>query len=521
MPAVSWEREVDGIRERRRRAGLHGGEQAVGVQHDKGRLTIRERVERLCDDQSFREQGPIAGYSELDEAGTLVSFEPANYVLGLARVDGRLCAVGGEDFTQRGGSPSAAGLRKSVYAEELALRYRVPLVRFLEGGGGSVAGPGQKRRPDGGAAVNAPPRFRSIGEVMAQVPVVSAALGPTAGFPAARLVASHYAVMTRDTAQVLVGGPALVERALRESATKEELGGWKVHAANGVVDAVAEDEDKAFALIRRFLSFLPNHVDDLPPVLACDDPSERREEALLSIIPRDRRKIYDARVLVAAVVDRDSFFEMSARYGRSQITGLARLTGRPVGVLANDTRFYAGSMTANGAQKVRRFVDFCDTFHLPIVSFVDEPGFMIGAAAERAGTIRYGAQALMAVQQSTVPWASVIVRKSYGVAAAAHYGPDGYVLAWPSAEMGALPVEGGVAVAFRREIEASNDPVARRAELEEQLASRTSAFPRAESFGFHDLIDPRETRPALCDWVDWIAPLLETQRGPRAYTYRP
>ncbi len=521
MRAVSWKAEIDGIRARRERAAQLGGDDAVAAHHGKGRLTIRERVERLCDGGSFREQGPIAGYSELDESGAMVSFEPANYVLGLAQVDGRPCAVGGEDFTQRGGSPSASGLRKSVYAEELALRYRVPLVRFLEGGGGSVAGPGQKRRPDGGAAVNAPPRFRSIGEVMARVPVVSAALGPTAGFPAARLVASHYAVMTRDTAQVLVGGPALVERALRESATKEELGGWKVHAANGVVDAVAADEDEAFDLIRRFLSYLPSHVDALPPLRPCDDPAERREEELASIIPRDRRKIYDARALVAAVVDRDSFFEMSARYGRSQITGLARLRGRPVGVLANDTRFYAGSMTADGAQKVRRFVDFCDTFHLPIVSFVDEPGFMIGAAAEKAGTIRYGAQALMAVQQSTVPWASVIVRKSYGVAAAAHYGPEGHVLAWPSAEMGALPVEGGVAVAFRREIEAAEDPVARRAELESQLASRTSAFPRAEAFGFHDLIDPRETRPALCDWVSWVKPLLEAHTGVRAYTYRP
>lgn len=518
---MSWKREVDEILVRRERAAALGGEEAVATHHAKGRSTIRERIRGLVDPESFREQGPIAGFSELDEAGNPIAFEPANYILGLARIGARPCAIGGEDFTQRGGSPSPAGLRKSVYAEELAIRYRVPLVRFLEGGGGSVAGPGQRRGADGGAAVNAPPRFRSIGEVMAQVPVVSAALGPTAGFPAARLVASHYAIMTRNTSQVLVGGPALVERALRERISKEELGGWKVHAANGVVDAVAVDDAEAFALVRRFLSFLPNHVDDLPPVEVCEDPRERREEELLSIIPRDRRKIYDARKLVEAVLDRGSFFEMTARYGRSQITGLARLDGRPVGVLANDTRFYAGAMTADGAQKVRRFVDFCDTFHLPILSFVDEPGFMIGAAAERAGTIRYGAQALMAVQQSRVPWASVIVRKSYGVAAAAHYGPDGHVLAWPSAEMGALPVEGGVAVAFHREIEEADDPDARRAELESQLASRTSAFPRAEAFGFHDLIDPRDTRPALCDWLDWAAPLLESQRGPRAYTYRP
>jgi acetyl-CoA carboxylase carboxyltransferase component len=178
-------------------------------------------------------------------------------------------------------------------------------------------------------------------------------------------------------------------------------------------------------------------------------------------------------------------------------------------------------MTADGAQKVRRFVDLCDTFHLPIVSFVDEPGFMIGPAAEAAATIRHGTAALFAVMQSTVPWASVIVRKVYGVAGAAHFGPGAHVLAWPSAETGALPIEGGVAIAYRREIAAAPDPVALRRELEEKLAEGRSAFPRAEAFGVNDLIDPRDTRPALCDWLDWIRPLLETRRGPRSYTIRP
>ena len=248
---------------------------------------------------------------------------------------------------------------------------------------------------------------------------------------------------------------------------------------------------------------------------------DRRDESLLSIIPRDRRKVYDARRLVRAVVDEGSLFEMTAGYGRSQITGLARLAGRPIGVLANDSRFYAGAMTADGAQKVRRFVDLCDTFHLPVVSFVDEPGFMIGSEAERAATIRHGAATLFAVQQSQVPWASVIVRKAYGVAAAAHFGPEGFVLAWPSAEGGALPLEGGVAVAFRREIAEAPDPAARRAELEEAFAARRNPYARAEGFSIHDLIDPRDTRAALCRWLEWSAPLLERQRGPRRYTMRP
>ncbi|MEN8161104.1 MAG: carboxyl transferase domain-containing protein [Myxococcota bacterium] len=531
---MSWKPEVEGIEARRRQALEMGGSDAVTKQHEKGRLTVRERIERFVDAGSFYEQGPIAGHGERDEDGRLKRFTGANYVLGLARVDGRPCVVGGEDFTQRGGSPTPAGLRKSVYSETLAVQRRLPLIRFLEGGGGSVTGSGGKKggappapqaggtpAPRLGDPVFTPPRFRSIMQAMATAPVASAALGAVAGFPAARLVASHFSVMTRDTSQVLIGGPALVERALGEKRTKDELGGAKVHLRSGVVDNVADDEADALAQIRRFLSYLPTNVWELPPVVSCEDDPERREEGLLSIIPRERRKVYDTRRLVAAVVDTGSFFEMGASFGRAQVVGLARLAGRPVGVWANDSRFYAGAMTANGAQKVRRFVDLCDTFHLPVVAFVDEPGFMIGSESERAGTIRHGAAALFAVQQASVPFASVIVRKAYGVAAAAHFGPEGTVFAWPSAESGALPIEGGVAVAFRRELEAAEDPVALRRELEERLAGGRDPFPRAEGFSVHDLLDPRETRPALCRWLEWSAPLLETLRGPRAYGIRP
>ncbi len=521
---MSWRPEVEEIEERRRQAAGLGGEDAVARQHERGRLTVRERVDRLLDPGSFREEGSVAGHAERDEAGRL-RFAPANYVLGVGKIEGRPCVVGGEDFTQRGGSPSPAGLRKSVYAETLAVRLRLPLVRLLEGGGGSVprggSGGGSGAPRPAADPVYAPPRFRSIAQAMATAPVASAALGAVAGFPAARLVASHFAVMTRHTSQVLIGGPALVERALGVAASKEELGGAAVHLRSGVVDNVADDEEDALAQIRRFLSYLPANVDRLPPVAPCADPTERREEELLALVPRERRRIYDARRLLRAVVDRDSLFELTPGFGRSQVTALARLGGLPVGVWANDPRFYAGAMTADAAQKVRRFVDLCDTFHLPVVCFVDEPGFMIGPEAERAGTIRHGAAALFAVQQSSVPWVSVIVRKAYGVAAAAHFGPEGHVLAWPSAETGALPVEGGVAVAFRREIAAAADPEARRAELEEQLAAGRSPFPRAESFGVHDLIDPRETRPALCAWAESVRPGLEALRGPRAFGPRP
>jgi acetyl-CoA carboxylase carboxyltransferase component len=294
-----------------------------------------------------------------------------------------------------------------------------------------------------------------------------------------------------------------------------------VHERSGVVNNVVEDESEAIQVIRTFLGYLPTHVGELPPRARCDDDRDRAEEELLSIVPRSRRKIYDMRRVLRLVLDRESLFEMTPAYGRSQITGLARIDGQPVGVWANDTRYYAGAMTANGSRKVRRFVDLCDQFHLPVVCFVDEPGFMIGVDAEKAGTIRFGTEAMFAVVQATVPWASVIVRKTYGVAAAAHFGPDAYVLSWPSAEGGALPIEGGVAVAFRREIQAAPDPEARRRELEEQFAAGRSPFPRAEAFAVHDLIDPRQTRARLCDWIEWIQPRLREHVGPHLHSIRP
>ncbi len=518
---MSWKPEADRIERQRQLAKEHGGPESVDIHHQKGRMTIRERIQALADPDTFHEQGPIAGHSELDENGELRSFTPANYVLGIGDIDGRPSVIGGEDFTQSGGSPTPAGLRKSVYAEELACRYRLPLVRLLEGGGGSVRGTSKQGRAASGDPVFATPRFSSVARALTIAPVASAAMGPVAGLPAARLVSSHYAVMSRATAQVMVAGPAVVERALGEKLTKRELGGADIHAASGVVDGVADDERGAVESIRCFLSYMPSNVDSLPPIWGNTDPVDRCDAELIDIIPRNRRVAYDMRRLIRHIVDRDSFFELTPSYGPSQITALARLNGQPVGILGNDPHHHAGSMDADGAQKFRRFVELCDTFHLPVVSFVDEPGFMIGSEAERTGTIRYGSSAICAVMQSEVPWASILVRRAFGVAAAAHFAEGAYVLAWPSAETGALPVEGGVAVAFKREIEAAEDPDAMRAQIEARLASATSPFPRAEGFAVHDLIDPRNTRPALIRWIEMVQPLLQRQLGPRAYGFRP
>lgn len=516
---MTWKDEVDAIHRRRALAKAQGGEQAVARQHEKGRLTIRERIDALLDPGSFDEIGMGAGDAEVDENGDVIAFSPANYVLGFGKIDGRTCVVGGEDFTLKGGSPSEAGLRKSVYTEELALKHRVPLIRLHEGAGGSVGGSGKAKSLS--APVYQASRFRSVAQALANVPVATAALGAVAGMPAARLVAAHFSTMTRATAQVLIAGPAVVERAMGEKKTKEELGGADVHTKNGTVDNASEDEADAFVQIRQFLSYLPANVWASAPVSTCDDPVDRCEEDLLAIVPRNRRRAFDMRRLLALVLDRDSFFEIGKGYGRSQITGLARLNGQPVGIWANDGRHLAGAMTANGAHKARRFIELCETFHLPIVSFVDEPGFMIGSKSESEATIRHGANVVLTAAMSTVPWASIMVRRSFGVAQAAHYGPEALVLAWPSAETGPLPVEGGVAIAFHREIAAAADPDAKRRELEEMLAAKQSPFPRAEAFSVHELIDPRETRPMLCRWIDRVQPLLPSLLGPSGFSVRP
>ena len=515
---MSWKDEVEEIHRRRALALQQGGPDGVSRQHAKGRMTIRERIAHLVDTDSFEEIGIGAGAAERGENGETLDFTPANFLLGFARIDGRRVIVGGEDFTIRGGSPSPAGLRKSVYTEDLAVQSRLPLIRLHEGAGGSVGGSGGPSLPP---PVFGPSRFRAVAEAMACVPVATAALGAVAGLPAARLVSSHFSVMSKATAQVMVAGPAVVERAMGETLTKEALGGAAVHTRNGTVDNPAEDERDALAQIRRFLSYLPDHVWELAPVTACEDPVDRQEDALLDLVPRSRRRAFDMRQAIRLVFDTESFFEIGKGYGRGQIVGLARLNGQPVGVWANDGRHLAGAMTADGAQKAQRFIELCETFHLPIVCLVDEPGFMIGAKAEREATIRHGARTVLTAAMSEVPWASVMVRRSFGVAQSAHYGPNAYVLAWPSAESGPLPVEGGVAVAFRREIEAAADPDAKREELEAALAARQSPFPRAEALSVHELIDPRETRPMLCRWIDRVQPLLPPLLGKRAFTVRP
>ena len=517
---MSWHKESLEIELRRELSKQQGGPEAIELHHRKGRLTIRERIDGLLAGGHFEEHGLGAGFAEKDDDGSIKSFTPANYVVGFGEINGRRTVLGGEDFTLKGGSPNEAGLRKSIYAEELAVQYKIPLVRMLEGGGGSVSG-GKDRPKTVGSPVYSEPRFKVIAEALNVVPVVSGAMGPVAGFPAGRLVASHFSVMVKETSQVMVAGPAIVERALGTSLTKEQLGGWKVHTRSGIVDSVANSEEDAFEQIRRFLSYMPQNIWQLSERIDCDDDPKRADDELISIVPRDSRIPFDMRAVIRHVVDLQSFFEIAPDYGLGQIIGLARLNGAVIGVIANDCSHFAGAMTAQGSQKAKRMMELCDTFHIPIVNFLDEPGFMIGPEAETSAAIKYGMSAVCAAVQSTVPWATVAIHKSFGVASAAHYAPNTYKLAWPSHEMGALPVQGGVAVAFHREIAEAENPEDKRRELEEELMASRSPVPLMESFAVHELIAPRQTRSSLCRWIEWVQPSLEELKHPITWGMRP
>jgi acetyl-CoA carboxylase carboxyltransferase component len=345
-----------------------------------------------------------------------------------------------------------------------------------------------------------------------------------AGLGAARVVASHFSVMVRATSQLFIAGPPVVERGMGRRVEKEELGGSFIHAhGNGVVDNEVASEEEALEQIRRFLSFLPGSVWEAPPRLSPSDDPRRREEELLRAIPRDRRRPYDARRILELVLDRDSIFEIGRHQGPSVITALARLDGIAVGVLANDPRHHGGGPTDAASEKLTRFVDLCDTFHLPVVHFVDNPGFVIGVDSEREGTIRRGVRALYAIQQTSSPWISVLLRRVFGVAGAGHGKPQGLNLryAWPSGDWGSLPIEGGVQAAYRRDIESAEDPDQRRAELEAHFESFRSPFRTAEAFGVEEIIDPRDTRRLLVDWAHLAARLIPDLLGPVKRTMRP
>jgi acetyl-CoA carboxylase carboxyltransferase component len=516
-----WEPEIEELKRRMALARQMGGAENVERQRKAGRLTVRERIERLLDPDSFHETGALAGVGTYEE-GRLVGFRPANFVMGTGRIQNRRVVVGGDDFTVRGGANDASIAGKQAYSERMARELRLPLVRLVEGtgGGGSV----KTYEMTGRTYVPGNPAWDLITAALSEVPVVAAALGPVAGLGAARVAAAHFSVMVRGVSQVFIAGPPVVKRAFGEDVDKETLGGAHIHTKeSGVVDNAVDSEEEAFDQVRRVLGYLPSNVWHMPPRATPGDDARRRDEELIRFIPRSRRQGYDPRKLLGHVLDRDSLFEIAPHYGSSLVTGLARLDGYPVGVMANDPKHVGGALTAAGSEKMERFVDLCDTFHLPVVNFVDQPGFFIGVAAERAGTVRKGVRALASVYQATVPWVTIIVRRVFGVAGAGHGRVQGLNLryAWPSGDWGSLPLEGGIEAAYRRELEAAPDRAKLLKEIEERLNAVRSPFRTAEAFGIEEIIDPRDTRPLLTEWVALAYENEATRLGVKSRGMRP
>jgi acetyl-CoA carboxylase carboxyltransferase component len=511
---MAWEREIEELKQRRDWAEGLGGPQSVERHHDQGRLTIRERITRMTDDGSFQEVGTLTGQGER-ENGKLVKVIPAPYVMGLARIDGRPVAIGGEDFTIRGGTAWGSTRRKGGqggFVEDLAHEYRIPLVNLIDGSGGSVAS--AKRR--GYTVFPGIHGFEQSVALMGEVPVISAVLGTAAGGPAGRAILSHWSVMVRQTSQIFAAGPPVVERSLGEKLTKEELGGPQVAVDKaGTIDNAADSEEECFAMVKRFLSYMPQNVWEMPPVIPSGDDPERREEELLSIVPEERRRPYRMHRVIELIADRDSVFEIQPSYGRAVITSLARLGGYPVGLIANNPMVYGGAMDATAARKQAHFIELCDCFHIPLVFLVDVPGFMVGLKAEETATLREGMRCVYVGLQARVPMLTVVVRKCYGMAGMGTCDKNGldFQIAWPSAEWGSLPIEGGVAAAYRREIEQAPDPVKREQEIEEELRVFSSPFLTAEAFQVEDIIDPRETRSYLFRFIEAAQGRIRTTLG--------
>lgn len=506
-----WNKEIENLERLEKMARQMGGPDRVARHHSRGKLTVRERIDLLADPGSFEEIGTLAG-SAVYDGDDPVSFTPTNTLIGHLTIEGRPAMVNGGDFTVRGGATEASITTKFDFAEKTALEWRVPYIRLLDATGGSVRSfekIGYTYCPWGPGATH-PVRLMQV------VPVVSAVMGSVAGLPAVEACLSHFSVMVKETSQIFVAGPPVVSSALGQEITKEELGSEKIQAViSGVVNNVAANEEEAISLAKGFLSYLPSSVWEMPPHRDCMDDPECRDEDLLSIIPQNPKKPYDPRKILSAVLDRHSIFEISPLYGKSRITALARVKGYPVGVMINNPNYLGGSMDAASGEKVTRFVQMCDMFHLPIVNFSDEPGFMVGLESEKQGMIRIGARVHSAIDQTRIPWISFIIRQAYGVAGACHVRKSGMYkrYAWPSAGWGSMHIEGGAMAAYRREIETSSDPQAKREEIEARLKALASPFKTAHAFDIENIIDPRNTRPLLVRFIESAQKVLKSQLG--------
>jgi acetyl-CoA carboxylase carboxyltransferase component len=463
---------------------------AVEKQKSLNKLTARARNELLFDPGTFFEYGQLAEASNVPDKET-----PADgVIIGIGQVNGRPVAVVNYDFTVLGGSQGLINHAKTDHIHKIASEQSIPIVYLLDGGGA--------RAQDLDAfGYFFPEMWYDQVRLSGWIPMVGAALGPCYAGHANIAGLCDFITMNEKTASMGVGGTHLVKASLGIETTPLELGGAQIHARiSGVADQTAQDDEEAIAQIKEFLSFMPTNASQSPPVIPCDDPIERREEVLLKIVPFEHHRGYDMYRLIRAIVDNGYIFDVKPFWAKNIITCLARMDGRPVGIVANQPMIMAGIIDTPASEKMAHFVEMCDAFNIPLILLCDVPGFMIGPEHERTGLVRRSMKTLYALGHCTVPIISIVIRKSFGMGGYV-MGTRGYrpnlLLSWPSAEMGGMGLGGAVEILHRKRIAEAENPEELRSQLVEELRAKMRAFPTAKNYGFDDVIDPRDTRPTL------------------------
>ena len=479
---------------RKQEARAMGGAKKLERQRSQGKMTVRERIDLLMDQGSFEEYGLLASHAG-QKAGQPIT--PADgLVAGFGQVDGRHVGIIAEDFTVLGGSTGITNFHKRLRVIDLATQERVPLVFLLDGSGA-------RAQMLGDSAEGLPPamQYVKMARLSGVAPMMGVIMGPCAGESSLEGSLLEFSIMVRGTGMMAAGGPPVVLMSLGQEVTKEELGGVDVHCAiSGVADNPADDDRQALGMARDYLSYMPTNAWQYPPWADTGDDPGRRDPELLDILPSSPRRPYDMKKVIGHVVDRGSFFEIKPLFAPMMITGLARLGGHVVGIVANQPAVDAGAITAKAAQKERHFIDLCSAYHIPLVFLVDVPGVMTGPRSEREGALRSGLSVAHALAWADVPKFTVVLRKAFGFGGSAMcgYGVDQtLILAWPTADFASLPVDSAIKAAHGAELAASPDPDKLWKELAEMYTRFSGAYPAAANFNLDDVIDPRDTRPRL------------------------
>jgi methylmalonyl-CoA decarboxylase subunit alpha len=486
---------VEDLHERREQARLGGGEERIARQHEQGKLTARERLALLIDEGTFTELG-IHGRPHFSQRAMEGKEAPADGVVtGYGKVDGRLVAVAAYDFTVMAGSMGMTGELKVARLRELALTKRIPMIWLLDSAGARI------QEAAGSLFAGSGHLFREEVTMSGVVPQVAALMGPCAAGTAYIPGLADFVPMVKGRGSMALAGPHLTKAVTGEDVTQEELGGSRIHTRiSGVGDLEVESDEDCIAAVKSYLSFFPQSCDEAPPRREPSDPVERMDEELLDILPDSPRKPYDMYDLIGRIVDDGYWFDVKPRWARTIITCLARMGGRPVGIVANQPKHLGGILENDSADKAARFVNLCDAYGIPLLFLMDVPGFMVGTKVEQAGIIRHGAKMLYAVSRATVPKVTVVIRKAYGagyyVMNGRAYEPD-LIVAWPSAEISVMGPEGAVNIIFRKQIEAAEDPDGTRAEMIEGIRKTIDPYIAAGNALIDDVIDPRETRPTV------------------------